>query len=146
MLIVGLLLSIAGLGVFCWVVFNLAVFALPFFAGLSAGLAALQSGTGAIGAVLVGVVAGVVTLVVGQVAFSTSHSPAVRVPVALLFATPAAVAGYHLSLHLAELTSSSDAWRQAFAIIGAAVVGITALGRLTIEMPPRRAAHALPAE
>jgi len=145
-LIVGLLLSIAGLGVFCWVVFNLAVFALPFFAGLSAGLAALQSGTGAIGAVLGGLAAGVVTLVVGQVAFSTSRSPMVRVPVALLFATPAAVAGYHISLHLAELTSSTEAWREAFAIIGAAVVGITALGRLTIEMLPGQAAHALPAE
>jgi hypothetical protein len=31
MVIIGILLNIAGLGMFCWAVFRLAVYALPFF-------------------------------------------------------------------------------------------------------------------
>ena len=40
MIIVGIILSVFGIGFFCWLLFTLAVYALPFFAGLSAGLAA----------------------------------------------------------------------------------------------------------
>ena len=32
MLVIGLLLSIFGIGLFCWLIFALAVYALPFFA------------------------------------------------------------------------------------------------------------------
>ena len=31
MLIIGILLNIAGLGLFCWALFTLAVYAVPFF-------------------------------------------------------------------------------------------------------------------
>ena len=31
MLALGLLLNIAGIGLFCWLIFTLAVYALPFF-------------------------------------------------------------------------------------------------------------------
>src|ERR1700694_1507578 len=58
MVIGGLVLSIVGLGFFCWLLFTLAVYALPFFAGLTAGLAAFHSGAGVIGALIVGVLVG----------------------------------------------------------------------------------------
>jgi hypothetical protein len=35
MIILGILLSFAAIGFFCWLLFTLAVFALPFFAGVS---------------------------------------------------------------------------------------------------------------
>ena len=54
MIIVGIILSVFGIGFFCWLLFTLAVYALPFFAGLSAGLAAFHSGSGLIGALIVG--------------------------------------------------------------------------------------------
>ncbi len=38
MIILGIILSIAAIGFFCWLLFTLAVFALPFFAGVSLGL------------------------------------------------------------------------------------------------------------
>ena len=44
MLFIGLILSIFGIGLFCWLIFNLAVYALPFFVGLTAGMAAFHSG------------------------------------------------------------------------------------------------------
>ena len=31
MLVIGIILSIFGVGLFCWVIFTLAVYALPFF-------------------------------------------------------------------------------------------------------------------
>ena len=39
---------------FCWLLFTLAVYALPFFVGLTAGMAAYHSGAGVIGALIVG--------------------------------------------------------------------------------------------
>ena len=43
MLVVGILLNIVGLGFFCWVLFTLAIYALPFFIGLTAGMYAHQA-------------------------------------------------------------------------------------------------------
>jgi hypothetical protein len=54
MLIIGLVFSIFGIGYF-WLLFTLAVYALPFFAGVNVFLAAFQSGVGVIGAIVVGV-------------------------------------------------------------------------------------------
>ncbi len=54
MLVIGIVLSVFGLGFFCWLLFALAIYALPFLAGLTAGLAAFHSGAGVIGALIVG--------------------------------------------------------------------------------------------
>ena len=35
MIFLGILLSISAIGFFCWLLFTLAVFALPFFAGIT---------------------------------------------------------------------------------------------------------------
>lgn len=37
MIFLGILLSIVVIGFFCWLLFTLAVFALPFFAGVTVG-------------------------------------------------------------------------------------------------------------
>ena len=66
MLVIGFILSMFGIGLFCWLIFTLAVYALPFFVGLTAGMAAFHSGAGVIGALLVGIVAGALTLGIGQ--------------------------------------------------------------------------------
>jgi len=46
MIIIGLVLSVFGIGFFCWLLFTLAVYALPFAAGLTAGLAAYTAARG----------------------------------------------------------------------------------------------------
>src|SRR5690242_13489797 len=58
MLIIGIILAFVALAYLCWLLFALAVHALPSFAGLSAGLAAYHSGSGPIVAIIVGVIAG----------------------------------------------------------------------------------------
>ena len=62
MLVLGLLLNMFGIGLFCWLIFTLAVYALPFFVGLTAGMAAFHGGAGVLGAPLVGIAAGALTL------------------------------------------------------------------------------------
>jgi hypothetical protein len=136
MIVVGIVLSVIGIGFFCWLLFTLAVYALPFFAGLTAGLAAFHSGSGVIGAIIVAALAGGATLVVGQIAFAAVRSPLIRAAIALLFAVPAAVAGYHATLGLAHIGVPSEGWREAFATVGAIMVGGTAWARMTIFAPP----------
>ena len=40
----AIVLGVFGLGFCCWLLFTLAIYALPFLAGLTAGLAAFDSG------------------------------------------------------------------------------------------------------
>jgi hypothetical protein len=136
MLIIGIILSVFGIGFFCWLLFTLAVYALPFFAGLSAGLAAFHSGSGVIGALIVCVFAGGATLVIGQIAFATIRIPLIRAAIGLLYAIPAAIAGYHATLGLAQIGVPSVVWREVFAVIGAVLIGGTAWARMFLFLPP----------
>ena len=38
MLALGLVLNTVGIGLFCWLIFTLAVYALPFFVAMNAGM------------------------------------------------------------------------------------------------------------
>lgn len=135
MLILGIILSLAGIGFFCWLLFTLAVYALPFFAGLTAALAAYHNGAGVIGAIIVAVLAGGATLAIGQIVFGSAHSPMLRAGVGLFFVVRAAIAGYHATLGLAHVGIPSEAWRQAFAIVGGVLVAGAAWTRLTLYAP-----------
>lgn len=66
MIFLSILASLAAIGVLCWLLFTLAVFALPLFAGATAGLWAHQTGAGIPGSIVVGLVAAGVTFGVGQ--------------------------------------------------------------------------------
>ena len=77
-MIIGLIFSVFGIGFLCWLLFTLAVYALPFFAGVTAGLAAYHSGAGALGGIVVGFLAGAATLLLGQLAFATVRWPGDR--------------------------------------------------------------------
>ena len=136
MLIIGILLNIAGLGIFCWALFALAIHALPFFVGMTAGIYSFQAGAGPFGAIVVGFVMGGFTLVVGQYAFSVARSPIVRLVIGLLFAVPAARAGYDVTLALAHIGIPSEWWRESFAVLGAVAVGCTAWARVSMLTEP----------
>ena len=116
--------------------FTLAVHALPIFVGITRGFAAYHSGSGEIGAILVGLIAGALTLAAGQIALAAFRSPIVRASIALLFVGPAAMAGYHAALGLAQIGASAEIWQKAFALIGAIAVGGTAWVRMALSIPP----------
>jgi hypothetical protein len=145
MLALGIVLNIIGLSLFCWVLFTLAIYALPFFVGMTVGLYAHESGTGPLGAIGFGIVAAAFVLVIGQMIFSLVRAPILRIAVALMFAVPAALAGYYATFGLSGLTMTSDPWRQIFAVIGAVVIGMTAWARLAASPPGAPSGHGTPA-
>jgi hypothetical protein len=136
MLALGLILGFFGIGLFCWLIFTLAAYALPFFVGLTAGMAALHSDAGMLGALLIGIVIGALTLGVGQVAFALVKPVLLRAAIAMAFAIPAAIAGHHAVLGLSQIGVPSLFWREAFAWVGALVIGCTSWARMTVLAEP----------
>jgi hypothetical protein len=122
MIVIGIILSFVSLGFLCWLLFALAVQALPVFVALAAGLAAYHSGSGEIGGFVVGLIAGALTLAAGQIAVAAFRSPLIRTAIALVFAVPATMAGYHAALGLAQLGVPAELWQRAFALFGAVAV------------------------
>lgn len=135
-MVFGILMTVLGLGTICALLYYCSVFALPVFVGLSAAFLAMNSGAGS-GSVLIGFACGVGVFVAGKVAFSNTRSLVLRWLVGLLFAVPAALAGYSLVLQLSEFGVPSFVWRHAFAIIGGALTGFavfTQLGKSSEEI------------
>jgi uncharacterized membrane protein YeaQ/YmgE (transglycosylase-associated protein family) len=130
MIILGIFLSIAAIGFFCWLLFTLAVFALPFFAGVSAGLLAYHTGAGWLGAIIVGLVGAALTLGIGQFLLIVVQPLWARMLIALAFVAPAALAGYHATHGIVKRTMPSENWQIVFSIIGAVAVGSTAFMRM----------------
>lgn len=135
MFVIGIIFSFFGIGFMCWLLFTLAIYALPCFVGATAFFAAYHTGAGPFGAIIVGLIAGVITVIVGQLAFMTIRVPIVRAAMALLFAVPAAIAGYNATLGLSQISMPSHVWGEAFAVVGAIMVGCTAWARMTLMAP-----------
>jgi hypothetical protein len=105
--------------------------------GASAFFAAYNSGAGEFGAIIVGLIAGSLTLVAGRVAIEKSQSPVIHIAIMLLFVVPAAAMGYSATLELVQrLGTPSVVWQHALALLGAVAIGTMALGRLASPNPP----------
>jgi hypothetical protein len=131
MIIFGPLLVIAGICFICWLLFTLAVFALPFFVGLTVGIWAFHTGAGVLGGILVGLAAGGATFGIGQFALGLVPWTWLRLLIILLFVAPAVVAGYSATYGIAHMAMPSATWQTIFAVIGAVAVGVTAFLRFT---------------
>ena len=131
MIFIGILLSIVAIGFLCWLLFQLAVFALPLFAGVNAGLWAYGTGAGWLGAIVIGFVAAVLTFGIGQGLLIVVRPIWARLLIALAFVAPAAIAGYFATHGIVQHTMPSDTWQMVFSVIGAIAVGVTAFAKLT---------------
>jgi hypothetical protein len=127
----GIGVILFGFGALFVLLLRLAIHALPTFAAVACGLWAYRAGAGFFGATAIGLLAGAGALIAGRVAFDATRSTSLRVIIALVFAAPAAMAGYNVILGLSQLGGSSELWRQIFAATGAATIGIIAAVRLT---------------
>ena len=130
-MIAVMLMSVVLIAGLCVLAYTLAVYALPFMLGVTAAQFAYQTGSGFIGAGLVGIVAAVAAFGILAFLFDTLRPPILRLLVALDFAAPAAIAGYALIHGVTKDSVPSEIWRQIFCIIGGAFVGTSALLRLT---------------
>ncbi|CAL8980537.1 hypothetical protein RHODGE_RHODGE_01383 [Rhodoplanes serenus] len=136
MIVVSILASIVAIGVVCALLFYLAVYALPLFAGVTAGVWAYGTGAAWLGGIAVGFVAGLATLLVGRLLLAFVKPLWLRLMIAAVFVAPAAIAGYHATHGIVKHTMPSETWAVAFSVIGAVVVGITAFARLATLAPP----------
>ncbi len=136
MILLSVLASIAAISVICCLLFYLAVYALPLFAGVTAGVWAYGTGAGWLGGIAVGAVAGLATLLAGHVLLALVRPLWLRLVIAAAFVAPAAIAGYHATHGIVKHTMPSETWQVVFSLVGAVVVGITALARLATLAPP----------
>lgn len=130
MIVLGIIVSIAAIGTMCWLLFNLAVFTLPFFIGLNAGIWAYGTGAGWLGGILIGLIAAGLTVAVGQGLLMLVRPIWGRLLIALTFVAPAGVAGFYAMLGIVKHMMPSETWQIIFSVVGAVAVGVTAFLRV----------------
>ena len=130
MIILAILASLAAIGALCWLLFTLAVFALPAFVGVTVGALAHGTGAGVPGAILIGLVAAAATLAVGQLVMMFGRPVWLKLIVAITFVAPAALAGFHATHGIVKHLMPSEVWQISFSVVSAIAVGITALMRV----------------
>jgi hypothetical protein len=136
MIVFAILGSLAAIGVLCWLLFTLAVFALPAFIGVSAGIWAHETGAGLVGATVIGAAAAGMALGVGQLLLAILRPAWLKILVALAFVAPAAIAGFYATHGIVKHTMPSDTWQLVFSVVGAIAVAVTAFIRVTSLTPP----------
>lgn len=114
----------------CVLAYRLATYAMPLMLALEVARFAYATGAGWIGAGIVGVFAGVAAFGILAFLFATLRAPILRLAVAVVFAAPAAVAGYALVHGVTREAIPSEVWRQISCISGGIFVGCFALARL----------------
>jgi hypothetical protein len=132
----GIVLGVAGIGFLCWLLFLCAVYAAPLFVAAMVCSTfydhAMMSGSHAI---LAGIAAGIMVLMLGQAILVSSHDPVLRVTVSLLLAMPAALAGFGMTLGFSGLGDMGAIPSYIFATFGALCVGGAAWTRLCAIQP-----------
>lgn len=71
----------------------------------------------------------------GQFLFTITRPAWLRLAVGLVFAAPAALAGYHAVHGIVKHAVPSETWQMLFSAIGAVAVGVTAWVRIAAAAP-----------
>jgi hypothetical protein len=125
------LLVLGAIGFFCWLLFTVAVFALPSVAGVYGGIWAYHTGAGTLGAIVVGFVAAGTIFGLGQLLLIFVPWTWAKLLIIAVYTAPAVVAGYSATHGITLMAMSSPVWQMIFSVIGAIAVGITALLRIS---------------
>jgi hypothetical protein len=129
-MIAMIVVTIMLIGMMCVLAYTLAIYALPFMLAIAATRFAYATAAGWLGAGLAGLVAGAASFGVLTFLFAVLRVPILRIALALIFAVPAAVAGYALVHGVTAEAVPSPIWRQIFCLAGGALVGAAAVVRL----------------
>jgi hypothetical protein len=134
-----LIMCVVLTGTLCVLAYRFAIHALPIMLGFVIAHIANGTGAGLIGTGIVGFVAGAVAFGLFSAVFVSVKSPIARVIIGLMFALPAAGAGYALVSGVSASAIPSEVWRQIFCIIGGVFVGAAAFRRLAVPAEARLA-------
>ncbi|WP_299790789.1 hypothetical protein [uncultured Marivita sp.] len=125
------LFTLFGLGALCWILFNLAVYALPFAIGLTSGMYLYETGQGISLSIIAGLFIGGLVAALGEFAFDRIRSIPIKLAIGLIYAIPAGIAGFHAAKGLAEFGSAGTVTITFLSCLGALVVGGTAWARVS---------------
>ena len=124
-------LALIGVGFMIYLLFVAASYVLPLYAALSAGFAALHAGASVTSAVLLGILAFMIVIVLGHMAAQLRYRYG-RIAIALLFAVPTAVAGFQVASALLHL-GGVGSWGVALSVAAALATGTVAAKRYQAE-------------
>lgn len=113
-----------------WLLFKLAVHALPVGAGICIAFWMRDHDHGYVAAILGGFVAGIAILLIGQFLFAVIRAPILRLVLALMFTIPAGIAGYHAVQGIMRLAFGPGTLLSALSWTGAIVIAFAAWSRL----------------
>ena len=125
------LFTLFGLGALCWILFNLAVYALPFAIGLTSGMYLYDTGQGIFLSIMAGFFIGGLVAALGEFAFDRIRSVPLKLAIGLIYEVPAGIAGFHAAKGFAELGSADSVTITILSWFGALVVGATAWARVS---------------
>jgi hypothetical protein len=136
-MLLGLVLSAAGIVLFTWAMLRLAVLALPVGLGVAAFLWSAGGEPGPLLGLLLGLIVGVAVFLVGRLALGSRLPARLRATVALLFAVPAGIAGHSVVSGLMHVGGAGSIATGIVATIGAVIIAGAAMASLA----PSRADH-----
>ena len=122
------LFTLFGLGALCWIMFNLAVYALPFAIGLTSGMYLHETGQGVFLSIIAGLFIGGFVTALGEFAFDRIRWAPLKLAIGLIYAVPAGIAGFHAAKGLAEFGSAGAVTITFLSWLGALIIGGDRLG------------------
>ncbi len=121
-MLIGLALVIVAVFLCCALLFRLSVHALPLLVAFAAASATYRADHGLIAALAAAALAGIATIALAQIALGLARSNHARAAIGLIFALPAALAGYHAVHGIAATTMPASIWQIAVSLLGAGVI------------------------
>ncbi|TXI87190.1 MAG: hypothetical protein E6Q40_05365 [Cupriavidus sp.] len=130
-MLLALILAAVSILLLCWLVYTLATLALPLFVAATLGHWAFSAGAGLLEACFAGFAAGALSLFTCQVLLASSRSVGIRTGVIVLFATPAAIAGFSAAHSFAAMGGASATLRILLGLAGGISVALSSVARLS---------------
>ena len=124
-MLIGFALIIVAIALCCALLFRLSIYALPILLAFSAASTTYRAGNGIIAALAAAALAAVATIAITQLALGLVKSDIARAVIGLIFALPAALAGYHAVHGIAAATMPTSGWQIAVSLIGSSIIALT---------------------
>lgn len=123
-MLIGFALIIVVVYLCCCLLFRLSIHALPLFIAFAAASAAYRADYGIMLALVVALLAGMLTMASAQIALGLVKSDLGRAVIGLVFAVPAAIAGYYAVHGIAAATMLLGFWQIVVSLIGSGVIAV----------------------
>lgn len=121
-MLIGLALAIVAVILCCGLLFRLSVHALPLFVAFAAASTTYRADNSVVASLAAAGLAAIATIALAQIALGFARSDFARAAIGLIFALPAALAGYHAVHGIAVATMPASIWQVAISLIGACVI------------------------